>query len=589
MSDKERFIDFQFPDSPLKFSKPLTENQRLLLYGDTRESDPANQWKALWDSRPDHPPYFVEYAARSMEEHDALPPDFLKIAEAIDPDNGWYLAAAAAFEGVGSIAKGSLSRKEQDERKPVPLTIEDMAKHQAALGLLQQAMEKPRFTSYSEELLTERIPLFPDRTDFVSQFPAIAHVMGNLAPQFQLRPLAENIAAEAQRCGTEQDEEGYRKIRDLSHQYYVKSASDGCYLIDPLIAKATMVQGIRSLRTAAEQLGFAEESEAFQVADLTLKPPEEKRGAGARKPDETGKLIEQRGGVLTSLTLPLVGRQIKKPIPITNADLTPERRASHALLGRIAAVAVWVLLGFALVAVVLYRFRHSPVLAFLSTRNRDLLKASDWAWIIGGGCLFPILWYWTIAQLSPLAAHHWNLRMTGFIQPSGQFTSTGWVMLTAPIVITRWRLSKRAPFLGMKPRYPWLGWLAVGFSLLAVPLFGAITHVGSHGATVMYAATAALGFAQLWWLTSALVALFGKPSSALFRQSVARCLVPTYATGMTLAILASPLFHRSEIHWTQQDWLMEISVGEPSAGRYEYRVTQQLKLELQETLGKLPR
>ncbi|MEM9237802.1 MAG: hypothetical protein AAGB14_13580, partial [Verrucomicrobiota bacterium] len=344
-----QLVNFDGPYNGPETSSNLTREQRLLLYGDTSKTDEAERWKALWENRPDHPPYFVEYAFHYINKRDALPPDFVKTAEEIDSDNGVYLAAAAAIEAEGSLIKGSFSGTKRSSRESRPFTIDDPAKHEASLELIRKAMEKPRFTFYSADLLKERIPLLPARKDFVSQIPRVAYVAGTSAHFFEIHALNQTLAAETQRIGTEGDLEAYREIKDLNLRYFEGIAADGNTLVEALIAKAAIVQGVRSLRDAAGQLGLEDEEEEFRKLDLELKPSEMKRGYQAvEEVDETDRLIEQRGGILHTLSMPVIHKQARNPVAITAEDLTPARRAEHALLGRFGAFVIWAALGLSL-------------------------------------------------------------------------------------------------------------------------------------------------------------------------------------------------------------------------------------------------
>ena len=48
----------------------------------------------------------------------------------------------------------------------------------------------------------------------------------------------------------------------------------------------------------------------------------------------------------------------------------------------------------------------------------------------------------------------------------------------------------------------------------------------------------------------------------------------------------APVHHAIERHWIQQDRLLEIAADAPALSRYEWLVTQQLRVELLETLDK---
>lgn len=581
---------FNGPETSSFFSENLSESQKLLLFGDQRLSDESARWKALWDSRPEHAPYFVEYVTHYLSQHQTLPLDFLKTAEEIDPDNGWYWAMAASFEAKDNYTKVRPKGRGHNPRMASLWTVNDPDKHAAALTLLHLAVSKPRFTGYTIELVKERIPLLPALSDYPSQIPRFAYLEGIATPIFRLRWIGEGIAAEAQRCGDNKDLNGYLKIQKDHRMLTKRILSDGNLIIDGMLGKFIASHAIRPLRDAAEKLDREGDAESYRSIDREVDPTAKQRRLKSQQQYEQDEIIDNRSSCITVgfASIGLISRQTKQPIPITVASVTPLRRAEHAFLGRAACLAIWAVLGLALAGTALFRFRHGPLLKFLSARTSTLLGPVDWAWIMIGGGFAPLLWHLLIAELSPLAAHHWNMQLSEFVHPTAQFIVTAWLMIIAPLVIARWRLGKQAGFLGMQQRHQWIGWLAIATAMLALPLVGlAFINGPPHNATVT-AAAILLGISLLWWLIVVTRALFGKSTRALQRQTIARLLVPAYAVGMTFAIACVPLFHAVEKHWMAQDQLIKITVEEPSMTAYEFRVAQQLKSELLETFSHLP-
>jgi len=572
-------------DSPL--AGPLNASERLLLHGDPG-SRPGEQWKPLWQSRPEHPPFFVEYAAGYAGEHKQVPPDYFDTVEAIDPNNGWFWLLAAGCEAEGSVTRGQISRRDREAGVATRFTIDDPLRHRAALEHLHTAAAKPRIESYSRDLLRERIALFPERSDFLSQVPAFAYLAGLTAHSVPLS-LGDAIAAEAQRCGDEADLEGYERLKGDLQRVAPGLIADGSTLIEVLIARVVLARGLRNLRDTAAKLGRPEDEEAFRQLELELNPPETVKQQREARAEEKDRLLRRKGSLLARIAFPALDRQLRTPVPLSEAELAPTRRVDHALLGRLFGLGLWAALGLALALVVLFRFRHGDLVRELSLRMRDLLRPVDWAWILAGGTLGPVAWHLAVAQLGPLAAHHWSAGYSAFMLPSGQFTATGWLMLVTPVVLGRGRLGRRAGFLGLRPRHPWIGWLALGCAALSVPVFGLAPYRDEWFQPLTIAGGALLAAAQLWLLGVGLRALARSREKSLAPQSLARILVAPYALGMTLAILSLPVFHRIERQWTARDELFEISVDQPSFTRFEYRVTEQLRRELLESFASLPR
>jgi hypothetical protein len=271
--------------------------------------------------------------------------------------------------------------------------------------------------------------------------------------------------------------------------------------------------------------------------------------------------------------------QVANPPTITKNDLRPGRYAEHALFERIFCLFAWALLALCAAH---SRYRTSPHVRSLSARMLDLLRPSDWAWILLGGVMLPVLWYLAITRLTPLSAREWSLQHTAFIQPSCQIGSLLALMIILPPVIATKCLGKRGAPLGLTTRRPWLGWLAAASTALAIPAFGAIPF-GRRDMLLDFASVL-LGIGLLWLLVGFGRNIFGRPVHALRRATLARMVLPAWILGMLLFALAVPLLYTEERHWIQQDRLLEISADAPALSRYEYAVSQVLRAELLEMI-----
>ncbi|HEX7260880.1 MAG TPA: hypothetical protein VF258_03615, partial [Luteolibacter sp.] len=165
----------------------LNPAQNLLLYGDERAGNGPNRWKPLWESEPDNPAYLAKYAAEYFEENKKLSPEILAAAERIDPDNGWFLALAAAGNANDAVVREKRSSADTKSGKAAVMTVHDEKRLQETLSTLHQVAAKPRFRSYQVDLLRQQIPLFPPRRDFVSHVPLLAHVASMNSPGIPLR------------------------------------------------------------------------------------------------------------------------------------------------------------------------------------------------------------------------------------------------------------------------------------------------------------------------------------------------------------------------------------------------------------------
>ena len=81
----------------------------MLLFGENHATDEADRWKPLWDSDPGNPAFLAQYASAYFSDSKKLSPEILDAAAKIDPDNGWFIALAAAGIAEGSATMDSES------------------------------------------------------------------------------------------------------------------------------------------------------------------------------------------------------------------------------------------------------------------------------------------------------------------------------------------------------------------------------------------------------------------------------------------------------------------------------------------------
>ena len=562
----------------------LSPEDRRRLTGKIHAPDEASRWKPLWESRPDHPPYFLRYARAYIMENDELPPDFLETAERIDPDNGWYWLMAAGMESLDNLARDSPSGIDAEKRVAPRWTIEDIEKHRRSIRLLKVAASKPRLDSYLTDLLEERAGLLPPAGDYTDQIIRAAYlyqIEWGLAPPMNA---SRAIAAEAERCGAAGDLAGYQQIAAVHQAISPKLIRSSGTTLELLIARSTLSQPLKNLRDAAIQLDRPDEARGFSHLDVSMAPTpsERRRRLAAHEPND--RLLERKASLLVGLQMNLTLHQTLTPLPLSEEDLAPDRRAFQALLDRGAALLTWMVLGVAFASVAFYRFRHAAVLHSLSVRFVQLLGVSDWCWILVGGIIAPLSWFWIISQLSPLAAHHWNPKFTAFALPAGQSLATLLLLLITPTVLARWRLSRRAGFAGFRIRRPWIGIMAVASAAITLPLVGLAPQLPPQMSRILVASVILIALALLWLLAVAVGGMFRNSSRALQRQALAVVLRPAYAFGMLLVVSSLPVFHAVEKHWMSMDTMSQPSTEDPWVSEYEHRLNRQLKAEILEMI-----
>jgi hypothetical protein len=563
----------------------LTPEQKLLLFGDESARNP---WKPLWDSAPDNPAYLAEYAKGYFREHKNLSPEILAAAERIDPDNGWFIALSAGAVADGAVTRGKLTTKEQKELKAPVWTINDPNKLRETLQLIRQVAQKPRFCNYEAELMRQRIPLLPKRIDCVSQIPPIAYVASQNSAVIHLRKLVDAMCAGAQECAANRDIEGFKQITNDWDALNSRQIGNSLTMIDLLVARVSYLAPAENFRDTALSLGLDQEAKRFTELVASKKAEKEARD---KRSSSSEHITSFRGSLLASFTIPMLDRQVQNPPPLSEADLQPSRYADHALLMRVVALATWLLLGLVAGLAALHRFIQNPLVRMQSVRMLDLLKFSDWLWILLGGVLVPVLWQTVFIYLTPLSSREWTFKADGFNQAGCQPAAMILLMLTLTVVLCASRLAKRGAAIGLSTRFAWLGWIAAACAALALPASGsALPAAFSQGPLKAIANYLPwLGFVlltipALWLFIGFSRTVLGRHVHALRRATLARMVLPAWIFGMLVMMVSIPIYHAEERHWIKQDKLFEITAEAPAMSRYEWDVTQQLRKELLEMM-----
>lgn len=584
-------------------SSQLTDQQKLLVFGDRRFADESDRKKGLWDSDPENPAYYNEYAMAYFRDHAALPTHFIEQGEELDPDNGWYrlIAAAVKSEGVvekvtttsgsstgsGSGSRGwrargestpsaSMPKKKKDQRPE--WKVVDETKMQSALAELYAAMEKPRLTSYDREMLVARIKVLPESKDFLSMVSLTAYMAGQPMSKFKVTYLSKVIAAEAYRCEVENDRDALVRLIEVWEESSRRLNKDGLYLVDALITKAWMSSAVLNIRDAAKVCGMDEERARFDHLHhefQVLKELKNKQPAEAMD-DLT---FRRKAGMLHQMATPVVAKQVKNPPELKVEDLEPGRRADHGFAGRVMSAAGWNLFLMVALFVWVYRYRGGRVVRRLSNRLILLMNPVDWIWILAVGVLLPWGYYWAVQLMTPLSAREESITFTLFVQASGQLMGLLLMMQSWALLIIRWRLSIRAGVFGfIRPGKIWV--IAV-LSTLIIPVFGMATWSLDYLEVLQYIGASLCALVEIWLLVVGCRALFGNRVNAIYRVTVSRLLLPAYAVMALLMAGSVTINQHLEGYWVQRDWMFQLSEEEPGFGRYEYRVTEQLQKELE--------
>ena len=576
--------------------RTTTPEDELLLYGNSNRIGKAQQMRALWESDPKNPAYFADYSLHYISDNGSLPPDFLKIAAKIDPDNAWFTCVAAEIKArdvckkgkvhprspvnAATVAKAPYADRIFMRRKMIyEYAILDATRAQEALDLWRQSLKQSKYDSYEIAMHKKRYPLLKQRTSYLDHILPLIY-LGSHPSSSNSRELTQLLSTSVQNADL-QSEKGQQLLRDIDVYVERLILAEPATLVDALITRA-------SLRILYKQI---------QVVDCSALEPKlietwEKRNAALAQQDmklqekrkqKSNDIINLHGSMLTSMILPTLDQQTTLSQPITKADLAPLRYVDHAFLLRIAVTALCLLL------VLLIPFH------LLMRRNKLLLKISDEGWqaiplrsmvvLVLLTALAPLLYYLLLSVYTPLTGKEFGPRYA-FVFPFFPAFSVALLLLLLPRLLV-YRFT--APWAHLAPfRSRWhlrLGWIA--FMLVLLPL-----HAMPFVMNMKFSFFMLNGFAFACWIPAILWLLWNggkgvflrnpylRVMSGLRRRVVALC---TVCSLLVLTMVGWAL-KRCESYWIQQDKIMAVSPDRIAAGSYEAEVTRALHQELREII-----
>jgi len=555
--------------------------EALLLLGD--QSEPLlEQKRDLWDSEPENPAFFAEYAVAHYSQHKVLPPDYFETAARLDPDNAWFDYYGAAVTGYKSVRKLPNSDEDKAAKRAHHYEIQNREAYEKALEIIHRAGAKPKFDSYEHHMISRRVALLP-HSNFQELLASTAYLVGLKAGSYlALLDLSQVFNARAFELEQAGDVAGFRAFAGEGRAYMLKLSQDPVSNMVNERVIGVSVNGIsQHVAERAESLGIANEFPwaeewygALEESRLTRQEQRERKKEGI-------SVAEQKGGVLVSLYHTEAAEGYSDlPLP-DESVFKPGRLYDYSLASVFGSGGLRLLLAALAVAFLSYRFRASVVVRIMARRIERLLSPVDWLWIIGGGVLLPVAVMYSLMFFTPLGSWDTSAWMTSkipyLIQPIPSFVALALLMIIFPLLVARWRLRGKAAAMGFRGR-DLTGWLAV----IALLVFAtSYKHVWPYWVSYGFGA-----LALLWLLVVAGRALFGRPRRLLSRVVLSRIMLPVCATGVLVAHVSIFGFDAARQHWFQQNELTKFSADEPGLSKYEYRVSKQMRRELNELLDK---
>lgn len=561
----------------------LSPEQRMILLGDESQQKESARLEALCRRYPDNPRYYAAYAIAYASDPGELPPDFLETARRIDPDNGWFLVHAATRLAKDVAESARQTEAEKKARTPKKWTVRDQPRLEQAMDLMRQGLRLPRFESYQEERAREQIELLAPAKDYPSSLARNMFMASQISEIGGIRKISSAVSARAQQLAGQGDREAFLELLSDYHTLFRHRLRTSTNLVDVLGAQALLSGSLPDFQDAARRLNLNEEAERLQRVQAWI---DEDKGFRLKTDKRPADSLKNRSGMVAGLSLPVLLGQVRDFPPIDPGLSAPGRLAERGLFDQLVNVCLAVLLLPAILVCLLYPLHHGVLIRSMASRVLRTLASRDWFWILGLGCVAPILFTLLLDQFTPLGGRDWSLGYTGFIVPGIQLGSRLALLLLTPLVVIRWRLRKRTAGLdlALPSLHPGLGLLLAG--ALSFPVSGMLYALNPSSVWFL-AGGACLALSAVWWLVGMSRALFGRRFRAPGRDAVAGALVPAYAVSVLLLLAMIPVYRVQERFWIVRDTLTTVIPSKPSATAFEYDVTQQRKAELEEHLAPL--
>jgi hypothetical protein len=437
-------------------------------------------------------------------------------------------------------------------------------------SLLKQAALAPSFESHLPELRRKRLSILPPTAAMAEETRVFLYSNSALLlPTYgiQLEALVAGFGDETKRLVIAKDTEGLRQLIRAWENLAGRLASSGSTFLDQTIAQSSVRESGRFLQTASADLGLTdEESEISRKLALLTPSVSLSRSSTDSRPMSSLAQIMHFGPARWATSTP--------------AEFEPGRRVEYAVAERMACLAAAVLVLFFLAGAAIESFRRGRRLNGLADGLRPLFNPVDLAWTAGLGLVLPALWYLGITRFTPL-----GLRDIGFsfYSPAPALIQVAAALVFALLTIVqtaRWRITRRAGFLALRPRLPWIGWTMAGIAAAVIPLAGIVRAMTGNETRVLQAIAATGGLPLLWLLWEAAAVVFSPRDQALGGVLLSRRLILPFTALAALLLGAGIPLRAVERHWHARDPLTRADRENGGMALWEARIVEALRSQI---------
>ena len=249
--------------------------------------------------------------------------------------------------------------------------------------------------------------------------------------------------------------------------------------------------------------------------------------------------------------------------PIDPSLFEPGRRVEYALADRAMAIVAAVLLLLMVLGAGIESVRRGKRVNGLAEGLQPFFQAFDRAWIFVLGVVLPVGFYLIITRLTPLGCR--DIGLVHYSIPPALIQAAAALLLSLTLLLEaiRWRIGRRAGFLGLKSRWQWTGRGIAAITACLIPLSGAVRWTTGNGDDFLRPVAAACGIPLLWLCWQAGAVLFSPKDHALAGTLLVRRLIAPLLVLTSLLLACGPVLERTERAWLSRD---TITRSDPTHG-----------------------
>lgn len=563
-----------YQNSTQKWLKRLPDKDRVSMYSGFRDlrylpeayqANPVSNLEQLHREHPDDPAIFEIYALRHLQWYYKVPPNYRETWQKIDPDNGiwnlWEVMMGMRHKGTASYDPDLFGKA------PLP----------------------KRFETYLPEMRSRSIAMLPEMPETYIGNAALL----NLAESFQDNPtdllleVGQFLALtfqEAMECGKTRDQARFQALIAKWRKISLDLISQ-CQSYREFHSKLRLIDAGMTLQGHAKHLNLAEEEKqiAQLLRDLDQIVPRNER-AGKKYGFKTNPPPTLDFSTASSLAS---ARGSRTHVQDSPEDYRPGRLSEYAAVERFLSLAIALLLLPILALVWLESFRRGARANGIADGLDPLFTWKDRLWVIGLGCLAPVLWYLALTRWTPLGCRdigepHPHVLVAPSIRMGASFLLAGVLLLQA----SRWRIRRHLAFLGLESGRQSPGWIVAGIAALILPLAGAARWVPlANRDEYLMGVAAACGVPMLWLLWQAGAMLFAPGSGSLRGVLQSRRLLLPLAVLCGLMLALQPLLMSIERHWLSLDEVTRVDRNKGCIPAGEARKVEEIARRLAAVLN----